>query len=302
VTIETKASYDWFANYFKFYKEMKPEAMTIGEVWREDAVVVPWVSNEQVDLAFEFDLSAAMLASLNEGNSARILETLRSGTSQFPKGQYGIFLTNHDMKRAMNQLGGNLGKAKAAASLYFSLPGVPFVYYGEEIGLIGEPPHEVDLHTMQWTAGKYAGFSQAKPSTPLDVSYPIYNVAAEIGDPNSLLSHYRTLISLRNSHPALRTGDLRLLSTVNPGLFACLRTTLYESVLAIVNLTGSSIRDYQFTLASSTLTQGEYAPISLLDKTPLATMTVLDHGQIFNYVPVPEIPPYATIMILLKKK
>ena len=143
--------------------------MTIGEVWREDAVVVPWVANKEVDLAFEFDLSAAMIASLNEGNSARMLDTLSSGTSQFPKGQYGTFLTNHDMARVMNQLGGDPEKAKAAASLYFSLPGVPFVYYGEEIGLRNETPDELDLRTMQWTGGKYAGFSDVTPWTMPDV-------------------------------------------------------------------------------------------------------------------------------------
>lgn len=302
VIVETKASHDWFVDYFQFYKGIKPEAMTIGEVWREDALVAPWVANQQVDLAFEFDLSAAMLASVNEGNSARLLDTLKSGTSLFPKGQYGIFLTNHDMKRAMNQLGGNLEKAKAAASLYFSLPGVPFVYYGEEIGLFGEPPTEIDLHIMQWSAEKYAGFSQARPSTPLDASYPTINVATETGDPNSLLSHYRTLISLRKDHPALRTGELFLLSTDHPGLFACLRTTADEAVLVMVNLTNAAIRDYKLSVPASALAQGEYAPVSLLDETPLTTLAVLEAGRILNYVPVPEIPPYATIMMGLQSK
>lgn len=276
VTVETKASHDWFANFFQFYKGIKPDAMTIGEVWREDAVVIPWVANRQVDLAFEFDLSAAMLASVNEGDSSRLLNTLTAGTSLFPKGQFGIFLTNHDMKRTINQLGGSLAKAKAAASLYFALPGVPFVYYGEEIGLFGMAPHEIDLHTMQWTAGKYAGFSQAKPSTPLDANYPIYNVAAETGDPNSLLSHYRALISLRNSHPALRTGDLFLLSTNHQGLFACLRSASEESVLTMVNLTNATLHDFRLNLPSSALPPGEYVPVPLLGKTPSTPLTVLD--------------------------
>lgn len=149
ITIETKASHDWFASFYKFYNEIKPETMTIGEVWREDAVVVPWVANHEVDLAFEFDLSAAMLASINDGNSGKMVETLRSGTSMFPEGQYGTFLTNHDMTRVMTQLGGNTEKAKAATSLYFSLPGVPFVYYGEEIGMSGEEPKNPIRAPMQ---------------------------------------------------------------------------------------------------------------------------------------------------------
>ena len=86
------------------------------------------------------------------------------------------------------------------------------------------------------------------------------------------------------------------------GLFACLRTTADVSVLVLVNLTNAPIRDYELSISASALSQGEYAPVSLLDKTPLATLTVLDEGSLLNYVPVPEIPPYTTIMMLLQSK
>jgi len=300
LTMETKASHDWFADYFEFIKGITPEAMMIGEIWREDPVVVPWVANKQVDLAFEFDLSAAMLSAINEGNSDRLLETLRSGTSQFPFGQYGTFLTNHDMARVMTQLGNDPEKAKVAASLYFALPGVPFVYYGEEIGMPGEAPDEQCRRPMHWTAGQYAGFSTAVPWKYPDASYPTYNVLSEAEDPNSLLSHYRTLITLRNTYSVLRTGGLSLLSTSNQGLFACLRTTADESVLILVNLTSSPIRDYNLSLTSSALSKGDYAPISLLGEAHPAPLIVLSGGRIIKYVPLPEIPPYATIIMQLR--
>jgi hypothetical protein len=98
----------------------------------------------------------------------------------------------------------------------------------------------------------------------------------------------------------LRTGELFLLSASNQGLFACLRTTADESMLAIINLTGSPIRDYQLSLESSTLPQGEYSPVSLLDKTPLNILTVFDEGRIVDYIPVREIPAYTTLILLVK--
>ncbi len=297
VAIETKASHDWFANYYKFYKEIAPDAMAIGEVWREDAVVVPWVANHEVDLAFEFDLSAAMLATINDGDSTRMVETLRSGTSQFPEGQYATFLTNHDMMRVVYQLGGNPEKAKAAASLYFTLPGVPFVYYGEEIGMASE---KIDRLPMQWSSSQYAGFSDVSPWIMPDNQYTSVNVSSEANNPTSLLSHYRQLISLRNTYPALRTGELFLLTASNQGLFACLRTSADEAVLAVINLTGSPIRDYQLSLRSSALPQGEYYPVSLLDETSINTLAVLENGRIVDYMPLPEIPAYATIILLVK--
>jgi glycosidase len=301
VTVETKASHEWFASYFKFYKAIKPNAMTIGEVWREDAVVAPWVTNQQVDLAFEFDLSAALIASVNEGNTSRILETLRAGTSQFPTGQYGIFLANHDMTRVITQLGNQPQKARVAASLYLTLPGVPFVYYGEEIGMRNQPPDKLLLPPMQWTGERYVGFSDVAPWSEVYVD-PLSNVSAETGDPNSILSHYRTLISLRNRYPALRTGELFLLSTSAQGLFACLRTSPTESMLILVNLSASPIPEPKLSLEAGPLSQGEYAPTTLISDTRLASLTVLDNGRISDYIPAPVIPPYATIVMLLQSK
>lgn len=299
VTVETAATHEWFANYFTFYKMIKPEAMTIGEIWREDAVVAPWVANQEVDLAFEFDLAAAMIESVNAGNSNRLLETLRSGTSQFPQGQYGIFLANHDMTRVMTQFGDDVEKAKAAASLYFSLPGVPFIYYGEEIGMRNVPVERLLLPPMQWNGGKNAGFSEVTPWELPDIN-PEINVAAQMDDPDSMLSHYRTLISLRNNYKALRAGELFLLSTDHRGLFACLRTTGDEVVLVMLNLSNRPIRDYRLTLRTSTLAQGEYSPVSIMDETGFAKLTVLEGGRMLDYIPLPEIPPYATVMMLVE--
>jgi glycosidase len=205
------------------------------------------------------------------------------------------------MTRVITQLGGDPQKARVAASLYLTLPGVPFVYYGEEIGMRNQPPDQLVLPPMQWTGGRYVGFSDLAPWSVPDVD-PLSNVSAETGDPNSILSHYRTLISLRNRYPALRTGELFLLSTSAQGLFACLRTSPAESVLILVNLSSSPVPEPKLSLEAGPLSQGEYDPITLLADTRLAALTVLDKGRISNYVPAPVIPPYATIVMLLQSK
>jgi alpha-amylase len=301
ITTETKSSHEWVANFKKSLDEIKPDAMTIGEVWREDPIVIPWVANHEVDLAFEFDLSFAILSSINNGDSTQMIAVLKSGTSQFPEGQYGTFLTNHDMARVMTQLGANQEKAKAAASIYFSLPGVPFVYYGEEIGLVGDAPDEMGRRPMQWTGGQYAGFSEATP-WKMPVIDAIFNVTAETSNPNSLLSYYRMLISQRNSHSALRTGKLFLLSSSNQGIFACLRTTPEESVLVMVNITDAPISNNKLSLDSSDLSKGEYEPMPLLGGDALTKLNVLSGGAIADYIPTAEIAPYATIMMVLMSK
>jgi alpha-amylase len=300
-TVETQASHDWFKDYFAFYKSLKPEAMTVGEIWVPDAVVVPWVINQEVDLAFEFDLSFAMIESLNQENAGRMLDTLKTGTSLFPEGKYGTFLSNHDMARVMTQIGGDPQKAKAGASLYFSLPGVPFIYYGEEIGLFGEIAGGGGRLPMQWNGLKNAGFSTGTPWLPVGEQFTTYNVEAETDDPDSLLSHYRRLIELRTTHPALRNGTLLLPDTTHPNLFAALRISSGEVVMAFVNLGGRTIRGGGVSLVGSPLEEGKYLATSLLDGTSLKELTVYSEGRISSYVPLAEIPPYGTVVILLER-
>ena len=284
-TVETQASHDWFKDYFAFYKSLKPEAMMVAELWEEDARVAPWVQNDEVDLAFEFDLSFAMVESLNNGNAGRMLEILRTGTSLFPEGRYGTFLANHDMARLMTQIGGDPQKARAGASLYFSLPGVPFIYYGEEIGLFGEIAGGGGRLPMQWNGLKYAGFSTAAPWLPVGERFTTFNVEAETDDPDSLLSHYRRLIELRLAHPAQRSGELSLPRTSSSSLFAALRTMEDETILVLVNLGGSAVRMPEVSLTTSPLEAGEYTATSLMDESRVGKLTVLENGMFVDYVP-----------------
>lgn len=159
------------------------------------------------------------------------------------------------------------------------------------------PADRLLLPPMQWTAEEYAGFSDVPPWEFPDKNREI-NVEAQLDDPFSLFVHYRTLISVRNTHQALRTGEMTLLSTDDWGLFACLRTTGKESMLVLINLSNQPIRNYQLTSRSSPLAPSDYIPVSLLDGTRFEKLSVLDNGRIVDYIPIPEISPYSTIMMV----
>ena len=81
------------------------------------------------------------------------------------------FLTNHDMNRVMSQLSVDTNKAKLAASVLLTVPGVPFVYYGEEIGMTGVKPDEFNRTPMQWSAQENAGFTAGVPWEAVNVDY-----------------------------------------------------------------------------------------------------------------------------------
>src|ERR1019366_9935020 len=125
-----------------------------------------------------------------------------------PGYRWSPFLTNHDQTRTMTALGGDPALAKVAATLLLTLPGLPFVYYGEEIGMSGDKPDPRLRTPMQWSSGNAGGFTSGTPWEDLQPDVSTINVATESANVSSLLSLYRQLIHLRTANVALATGRL----------------------------------------------------------------------------------------------
>ncbi|TWU25228.1 Oligo-1,6-glucosidase [Novipirellula galeiformis] len=137
---------------------------------------------------------------------------------------------SHDAKRIAARVGE--AQARVAAMLLLTLRGTPTMYQGDEIG-IGEVPiprdrvrdpqdlRQPDIGIgrdrsrtpMPWDDSDYAGFSKVDPWLPLNEDWPIRNVTTQHQDCNSLLSLYRTLLSLRRRHAALSIGALVLVDS-----------------------------------------------------------------------------------------
>ena len=167
-----------------------------------------------------------ILNGVSEGHSffdaeglGNITDFLASYMAQYEqtkgKGYISLPLGNHDNARL-----GNKRTDKDLEIIYafgFTMPGVPFIYYGNEIGMKQLPtswpqvegayqPRNGARTPMQWTPGKNLGFSTADPSKlylPVDPAADAPNVADQEADPNSLLNRTRALITLRHSEPAL---------------------------------------------------------------------------------------------------
>ena len=216
-----------------------------------------------------------------------------------PDGQFATFLTNHDQNRLMNDLNGNVNRAKVAAAMLFTAPGTPFIYYGEEIGMQGKKPDENIRLPMQWSAQANAGFSSGTPWRAPAADYPKVNVTSEESNPDSLLNFYRELISLRSQHSALQDGTLSLMTGENPGVYAILRSNASEKILVLMNLTKSAINEYNLSLNNLDGQDGLYQPGSLMGSGVLAPLNVSNHG-FSNYKPIAQLPPYGIYIFTLK--
>lgn len=156
---------------------------------------------------------------------------------------------NHDQPRLATRLG--VPAARSAAVMQLTLPGMSFIYNGEEIGMEnGEIPPDMIQDPqfaggfgrdpartpMQWTAGKNAGFSTAHQTwLPIAANYKTHNVETESQDAHSFLSMYRTLGSLRQKSACLKHGSFKVMKTDNPDVLCYVRTNGKERYAVFIN-------------------------------------------------------------------
>jgi glycosidase len=236
-----------------------------------------------------------------DGNNSTLEFTLKSTVKLFPDQDNSNFLTNHDMDRVMNQLGKDEEKAKAAAGILLTAPGIPLLYYGEEIGMSGAKPDEKIRTPMQWTSEKGTGFTTGTPWESINADYEELNVARQTGDPASLLQTYRTLIHLRREHSALQTGDTYITDSNSNQLIAYLRSTPEENIRVGINLDDQPVTVTQLSLDSGPLA-GAYTATSLLDDTKFNEVQANASGGFDAYAPLSEIPAHAVVIIQLARQ
>lgn len=293
----TSATHAWLKNFYQYYKSVEPQAFTVGETWTTTTSAVEYVGDE-VDVSFEFDLANAIVRTANSPLTSSVSKQMRVTLDAYPEGQYAVFLTNHDQNRVMSTLD-DVDKAKLAAVMLLTSPGVPFIYYGEEIGMKGAKPDEDIRLPMQWTDdAPSAGFSTAEAWRAPAQDFSQVNVAKQADDPESLLNLYRDLIHLRNNHASLQTGHALVIETGNPSVYALLRYNNNEIFLVLVNVNSKPIADYGLSLETGPLA-GALKIVTMLGLPNASAPQVNTDGGFSGYIPFAEFPAHSFAVIQL---
>lgn len=290
----------WLEGYQRYLKSVDPACFTVGEVWGPTDEVKLYLP-DALDSAFEFQLAETILSSINAGDPAPLAEHIERLNEAYDGAPFSTFLSNHDQDRVMSRFGGPspeaFAKNKLAATLLLTLPGTPFLYYGEEIGMTGVKP-DPDLRTpMQWTPDSIrTGFTTGTPWRKVNPDTAVVNVAAQKKDRNSLWRHYQSLIALRLETEALRRGETGVVETGKPGLLAFRRSQPREEILILANFTDQPIREYGIDVEAAQ-PGGMVRSRVLFGNTRPAARRADDEGRVTNWQPAARIPPGEAVVL-----
>ncbi|ANA80706.1 DUF3459 domain-containing protein [Paenibacillus glucanolyticus] len=277
----------WWQEFRTSMNEVDPDAYIVGEIWDNSAAVIAPYLDNAFDSGFNFGLGESIVgAALNEkdNNLAFTLERMYGLFSQVSGGKFtdATFLTNHDMNRVMSQLNNDENHAKMAAGILLTMPGNPFIYYGEEIGMKGAKPDEQIREPMIWSnTGSDKGQTTWEPLKH-NRGDAVQGVEQQMGDANSLLSRYRTLIRWRNEMPALQNGTIESYASGNAQVMAYVRRTNDNQALVVHNLSG---KEQMVDVASKNRESG----FSSLSRTT-------DDSAALNGSSL-TLPPYTTVVL-----
>ncbi|HKL78857.1 MAG TPA: alpha-amylase family glycosyl hydrolase, partial [Mobilitalea sp.] len=195
--------------------------------------------------------------------------------------QPSLFYENHDNPRMISKVNSDPGfrevLGKLLAVIQLTLRGTPFIYQGQELGMINQSFESIDelrdveslnlyeelcktmekeaafnkvlagtrdhaRTPMQWSHQQYAGFSAVKPWIMMDEDYKKCNVDAQLKDESSILSFYQKMIALRKEHPVIHYGDVIFTNKKVKNLFTYYRKGETETLYIENNLSPYKIK------------------------------------------------------------
>lgn len=233
----------WWEYFLQEMRKVNKDFYLIGEVWAPAEIVGPYLKG--IPALFNFDMGSAIIKALNneQGDSLAFRHQKIRQFYQTVNPDYidATFLTNHDQNRIFSAVKNDAAKARQAAAILFTLPGSPYIYYGEEIGMTGVKPDPFIREPFLWDTKNKDKFRTTWEVPRNSTDSTITPLSVQLRDKQSLFNHYKRLIQLRNNSRALTYGELVPLQLNNAAVSAFQRIAKEESLLVIHNLSKNAV-------------------------------------------------------------
>ena len=259
------------------------DVLLLGEAIQPVDEAATYLKEDELHGAFNFSLTAHLFAAIASGSTKNLHDCLKESQEAVPGCRWALPLRNHDElwlgdghlvpeeviqtittglhqshghwlnwginRRLAPLLNGDLRANRVLNALLYSLPGIPCLYYGDELGM-GDWPglrdRDPNRTPMAWTSDRNGGFSSAPdpllvlpPITAPGYDYRVVNVEVQKQLPGSLLNWHRRMLTCRRSLPALYKGAFEILETNHPSVIVFIRTIETMKVLVAANLSAA---------------------------------------------------------------
>ncbi|MHC3756107.1 glycoside hydrolase family 13 protein [Streptococcus suis] len=295
------------------------DLVTVGETWSanpENAQLYSHPDRKEFSMIFQFEHVGLDqqegkekwdLAPLDPARLHKVLSKWQ--TELVGKGWNSLFWNNHDLPRAISRFGDDrpafreLSGKMLAIYLHF-MSGTPYIYQGEEIGMINTPITDIsqadDIETrrmyaeriengftkeelitsinakgrdnarrpMQWTGAEGAGFSTGQVWLALGDTVKDINVEKALADKQSLFYTYQKLIALRKEYPCMSEGKYEVMETGNSSVMAYRKYDEQDDFIILVNFT-SEEQAYELSLEDYSVFMHNYDNKVIFDKSVL---------------------------------
>ncbi len=295
-----KKFYNELNDYYRGHSTLGGDIYMVGECWMDTYNVARYYRG--LPALFDFDCWDKYLLYAIQNSHAKwfpkdMIASRRVFASERADFIQATKLSNHDQNRTRTSVGGQLKlsgeRAKMAAAVLLTSCGQPFIYYGEEIGMMGDKfkaGGDRNVRTpMLWDAKAKDTYRATWVTSDLNSDMSIGNVASQSRDRNSIYNVYRKFMRLRNTYPALARGEIELpadfddADSENKQVMVFYRTLESERLLVIHNVSEKP--------STYVVNHAIKRPVADMNRVTVETKSADRHEVV--------LPPYSSIIIEL---
>lgn len=223
----------FWKDFNEYIKTINKDAVTVGEVWDSAYNTVEYTNC--LDSFFEFSMGDYVTSRLADKSIGNFVDDYNGVANMFKEENsdfvMATFLRNHDQVRVMDVLNDDF-KMKVAATMNLTLPGTPFIYYGEELGMKGGKPDENIRQPFIWDSK-----DMSKNTSWQKITNDTSKVAVDVeeNDKESILNFYKDILKVKNNYKSLRFGEASAIKCDNADVMTMVRTYEDETSYVIAN-------------------------------------------------------------------
>lgn len=289
IDTDPEITHSWWKEFSTYVAEKNPAAFVVGENWIESYISLAPYYSDMIS-SFDFPLRVT-IDNVALGKVSDILTKLLKGRERFKQAAEAegsassmmidsTMIGNHDLMRVFFRMKEDKGRTKLAAALLLTLPGTPFIYYGDELGMTSISEDNSKRQPFDWyksldgpgmTKLNAEGLATSKYTQPDDGC----SLEEEEADPDSIYNYYKKLIAIRNANPILFEGDYETLG-IKEKLYAYRVTGAEDgSGLLVVHNTDNSEASFKIQVdGKDLLTENPYTAGSEVSIAGLQSMII----------------------------